>query len=35
MPPINLIHAQFPMDATQDIEITISPQVYGTVTLYG
>lgn len=24
MPPY-LIHAQFPMDATQDIEITISP----------
>ena len=29
------IHAQFPMNATQETEKTKTPQVYGTITLYG
>ena len=37
MPPYNLIHAQFPMNATQEFKKNdqITPKVYGTITLYG
>lgn len=35
MPPKKKIHAQFPMNATQETNKTKIPQIYGTITLYG